>query len=173
MTLAERAILILAAVVAFLLQMFLAPHIAIGYAVPNFMVCICMVAAVVRARDFGYVLPFVMGLLFDLISGGPVGVMAFCLTAFSAGSAWFYDRANNDTSFMMLLTLAVGLFLVEIAYGTFNLLFGYAANPLEALVFRTLPCYLFDLVISVIGCLVVSRLSSGGATVQPEIKQLQ
>lgn len=168
----QRATIAIAAVVAVLLQVFLAPHLAIGYALPNFLVILCIVVAIRNPRFYSYLLPFILGLVFDVVSGGPIGAMAFSLTAFSAGAAWFYERANNDTVFMAVFNLAVGLLLIELCYGVFLLIFGYGSNPLEALWFRILPCFLYDLVLSVILFLIVSRIFKNDETSQPMINQL-
>ncbi len=124
------------------------------------------------SRHYNCLLPFILGLIYDVISGGPIGAMAFSLTAFSVGSAWFYERVDNDTVFMALLTIVVGLLLVECSYGIFLLLFGYGTNPFEAFAFRTLPCFLYDLVLSVVVYLIVNRFFRSDETSQPMISHL-
>lgn len=174
MALSGRIAIVVAAVVATFVQILLAPYISIGYAHPNFMVVTCLVVAVIRSERYGCVLPFVMGLLYDLLSGGPVGAMAFSLTAFSVGTAWFAERAGNSTAFMDMVMMAIGLLLVEMSYGMFIILFGYSANYVEAFAFHTLPCYLYDFILAAIGYLIVHRFAnSGSGTVQSEITQLQ
>lgn len=173
MQMQEQLVTIVAATVATLLQVFLAPHIGIGYAVPNFLLVLCLTLAVMRSSSYGPILPFVTGLLYDLFSGGPVGAMAFTLTACSSATAWFHSRAGNDTLFMSLVALAVGMFVTELVYGIVVMMFGYSANFIEAIAFRTLPCYLYDLVLAVITLLVVSRFSGREEVLQPEIKRLQ
>ena len=169
----DRMIIVAGAVVATLLQVLLAPHITIGYAVPNFMAAFCLALAIVRADAFGPVLPFVLGLLFDLMSGCPVGSMAFSLTAFSMVVAWTFQRANNDTVFMAIAVLLAGVLLVELAYGMFFLLFGYAASFIEALAYRIFPCFLYDAVLALLLYFLVARLLRREAPLQSEIRQLQ
>ena len=171
--LSDRIVVIAGAVIAFLLQVLLAPHIAIGFAFPNFMLAFCLAVAVARPGNFGPVLPFVMGLVFDLISGGPVGVMAFTLTALSMLEAWAIRRIGYDTVFMAVTVLVGGVFLTELVYGLFLLLFGFAMSFPEALVYRVLPCFLYDLVISVAVFLAAFRLlGRGGGPLRSEITQL-
>lgn len=160
------------AVAAVLLQVFLAPHIAIGSGVPAFPVVMCIVTAIMEPRFYSCVLPFALGLAFDLVSGGPLGAMAFSLTTFSVGAAWFYERVANDTVFMAVVNLAIGLLLIEMCYGVFLLLFGYGTNPFEAFALRTLPCFLYDLVLAVVLYLVINRFFRDDTTSQPMIKQL-
>lgn len=168
----QRATMVVGAVVAVLLQVLLAPHIAIGYGIPSFPVVLCIVAAIMNPRFYSCLLPFAMGLAFDLVSGGPLGAMAFSLTAFSMGAAWFYERVNNDTVFMAVVNLAIGLLLVELCYGIFLLFFGYGTNPFEAFALRILPCFLYDLVLAVALYLIINRFFREDTTSQPMIKQL-
>lgn len=144
---ADRAIVIAGAVIAVLLQVVLAPYISIGYAVPDFIAVFALLAAVTRPHSFGAVLPFVLGLAYDLLTGGPLGAMAFSLTAFSFLAARLFAALDNDTLFMPLALLALGLFLVELSYGMFLLLFGYNAGIAGALAYRIAPCFVYDLVL--------------------------
>lgn len=168
----QKATIVMGAVAAVLLQVFLAPHIAIGYALPNFMVVFCIVVAIMNPRFYHCLLPFVLGLVYDIVSGGPMGAMAFSLTAFSTVAAWFFERINNDTVFMAMINLAVGLLLIELCYGVFLLLFGYGTNPIEVMVLHVFPCFLYDLVLAIVLYLIASRFFKEDTTSQPMIKQL-
>ena len=168
----ERIIIVASAVITCLLQMFLAPHVAVGYAVPNFMAALCLAMAIVRAETLGPVLPFVLGLLYDLMSGGPVGAMAFSLTVFSMVASAVFQRANNDTVFMAVAVLLASVLLVELTYGMFYLLFGYSANFLEALAYRVFPCFVYDAVLALVIYLVLARFLRREAPLQSEIRQV-
>ena len=156
-TVGERVIMAIGALAAVALQVFVAPHIGVLGGIPNFVVVWAVLVAVTRPSRFGPVLPFVLGLAFDLFSGGPVGAMAFSLTAFSMGTALFLEHMNNDTRFMSIVALALGLVLVELSYGVFLLLFGYNAGLLEAVAYRVVPCFLYDLVVGLILSPVAAR----------------
>lgn len=162
----EHILIVIGAVVATALQIFVVPHIALfgGMAVPNIMVVFVMLVAVTRPTQFGPILPFVMGLLFDFFGGGPVGAMAFALTAFSMIISQFIARMNNDTSFVALVALALGLLLVELSYGVFLLLFGYPADLLGALAYRVVPCFIYDLFFGLVLYPLFARfLKTGGS----------
>lgn len=169
----DRIAIIVGAVIATILQFVLAPYIAILSAMPNFMVVFVLVVAVSRPHTFGAVLPFVMGLLYDLMSGGPVGAMAFSLTAFSQLVARLFSLFDNDTLFMPLSMMALGTFLVELSYGVFLMMFGYQAGLFEALAYRIVPCFLYDLVVSVIMYLLASRFFRQSGSVHHNITQLR
>lgn len=169
----ERIMVVVGAVVAVVLQLLIAPHIAIASAVPNFVVAYAVAIAVVRAHSSGCVLPFVLGLVFDLIGGGPVGAMAFSLTLLTFLLSRFVERVGNDSLFMQFAFIALGVLLVDLTYTVFLLLFGYGANLLEALAYRTVPCALYDLVLSLLLCLLARRLFQPAAAVRGDITQLR
>ena len=168
----ERIVVVAGAVVAFLLQVLVAPHIAIGYGVPNIVAVFCIVVSLVQPNIFKYVLPFVMGLVYDLLSGGPIGAMAFSLTASSAVVIWFFQRSNNDTLFMGMAAMLIGVFLVEFLHGIFILASGFSANLIDAFVYRMLPCFLYDAVLGAILYPIALRFLSSQAPLRSEITQL-
>ena len=161
-----------AAIVAVLLQVFIAPHIAIGYALPNFAAVLCLSAALVRYEFSNPAIPFVLGLVFDLVSGGPVGAMAFALTVLVTFETWLYEHLRNDTIFMAVAVLGICVLLTEMLYGMVFLLFGYASGALEAFVYRSLPCAVYDFVLALILYVVMSRFFTGETATRTEIKQL-
>ena len=129
----ERIFMIVGAVLAVLLQIILAPYIGLFGVVPNILVAYTLVVAVSSPQSFGCVMPFLLGLFFDLFTGGPVGAMAFSLMLFSVIAARVFDTVNNDTAFMPLFVLGAATLLVELSYGMFLMLFGYPAGLFEAI----------------------------------------
>ena len=169
----ERIVSVMGAVLALVFQVLLSPHISVGFAVPNFLLVWCMVVAVARAGSVGPILPFILGLLYDLISGGPVGAMAFTATAISTLASALFRRMNNDTVFIAVFVLLVGMFLAEFVYGMFFLMFGYAAGFLEAFVYRIFPCFIYDTILAVILYFASSRFMQPEAPFTSEIRHLQ
>lgn len=160
------------AVAAVLLQLVLAPNIAIFGAVPNFMLAFVLVLAIVRGEQAGCALPFVLGMLFDLIGGGPVGAMAFLLVLASFAVSRVFSVINNDTLFMPLTVLVVATLLVEAFYGVFLIWFGYDVSALRAFLYRGLPCALYDSVIGLLLYPLAMRFMSGQSQ-QPGMNQLR
>ena len=169
----DRIAVVVGAVLAVILQIALAPYIAVFSAAPNFIAVFTLVVAVSRPHAFGAVLPFALGLLYDLVTGGPVGVMAFSLTAFSYLIARLFASLENDTLFMPIAMMALGLFLVELSYGMFLMLFGYNAGLLEALAYRVAPCFVYDMVIAVILYLLTTRFFRQSGSIHHDITQLR
>lgn len=143
----ERIIVIIGAVAAVLLQIVVAPHIVILSGMPNVIAVFVLLMSVVRPAQASPVMAFALGLVYDFFCGGPVGSMAFCLTAFSTALSAFLVRSGNDSAFMAILALAVGLLLVEFSYGLFLLMFGFRAGLLDAIAYRVVPCFVYDLVL--------------------------
>ena len=76
-----------AVVVAALLQAGLAPYMAIGGVVPNFLLLVVVTLALVEGPAAGCSVGFACGLIFDLLGPGPVGPMVLVLsvTGYLAG----------------------------------------------------------------------------------------
>lgn len=173
MTMQDRIMVAVGAVVAVLLQIAIAPHIMLFGAIPDFIAVYALVVAILRARVAGSVLPFLLGLFYDLFTGGPVGAMAFSLTLVSFAVSFFFANMDNDTAFMPIVTLAAGAFLVELVYASFLLLFGYPAGLLEAFAYRILPCTAYDIVVGVLMFLLLRRLFAPSVQVRSDITQLR
>ncbi len=72
---------------ALVLQVMLAPHIAIGNVIPNVLLLVVITLSFVEGPSAGAVAGFVAGLLLDFLSTGPVGAWALVLsiTGYTAG----------------------------------------------------------------------------------------
>ena len=105
---------VIGAVIAVLLQITVAPAITLFEAVPNFIVAFCIVRAVATPASSGSVMPLVLGLLFDLMGGGPVGGMAFVLVLVTFLASRLFMALNNDTLFMPVAIMLACIMLVEV-----------------------------------------------------------
>lgn len=131
-------------IVAILLQLVIAPVFANISAQPNFLIAFALTLAIVRPDKSNTVLPFFLGLLFDLMGEGPVGAMAFLLVLFCFIAARSFSVLDNNTVFMPLVVLVASVFLIELIYAAIMLSFGVSAGFLDAFLYRALPCALFD-----------------------------
>ncbi len=138
------------AVIAVLAQIIIAPNIAILAAVPNFLAAYVLVVAIVRPTNASLVLAFVLGLLFDLLGYGPVGSMALLLVIAAFAASRAFTVLNNDTLFMPLVILVVSMLAIEMFYALILVGFGFSAGMVDALVYRALPCALYDCVIALV-----------------------
>ncbi|MCD8316170.1 MAG: rod shape-determining protein MreD [Eggerthellaceae bacterium] len=163
----ERLRLFIGCVIAILLQVFLAPIITISSIVPNFIMAFCIVATIPRGDASGVVLPFVMGLIYDFIGGGPVGAMAFLLVLVTFAASRVYMNMSNDTLFVMLAFLVVCVFVTEFAYGIVMLICGLDASLGQVLLYRCLPCSLYDCVIVLIMYPIAARFLFAPSPLEP------
>ena len=169
----ERIFTVVGALVALLLQVVLAPYIPVFSAIPNFIVAYTCALAIARSHSFGPVMPFVLGLLFDIVGGGPIGAMAFSLTLFSSVASRVFSGASNDTVFMAGAFVALAVLLVDLSYGVFLLLFGYNASLFEVIAYRIFPCFVYDVILSIIVFFVVHRFVQPTVATRTDITQLR
>lgn len=158
-------VLLVGALVAVVLQIILAPNIAIFSAMPNFLLAYVMIVAILRPDTrAALVLAFVLGLLYDLMSHTPVGSMAFLLVLFAFLASRVFSVLDNDSVFMPILIYCVAALIIEVLYAVFMLVFGVSAGVVEVLVYRALPCAIYDCVIGLILYPLMTRLFAGGNT---------
>lgn len=155
-----RIMKIVGAIICVLLQIILAPYITIGFAMPNFILAFVLVCALLEPSNPDYILPFVLGLIFDLISAGTIGALTFVCVLFTFVLSKLFILINNDTLFIPLALLALGCFCSEIAYGFLLILCGMDVSFLEAFMYRMLPCGLYDTVICLIAYPILLRVLS-------------
>lgn len=146
----ETVTAVIGGIIAVLLQIIVAPAIALFAAVPNFIVAFCVVRAVATPGYAGAVLPFVCGLVFDLMGGGPVGGMALVLVLVTFLASRLYTALDNDTLFMPVAILLASTVLVEVLYGIVVVASGAGVPFGEAFLYRTLPCMLYDCIIGLL-----------------------
>ena len=158
----ESVLLAVGAVVAVVLQIVLAPNVAILGAMPNFALVYMATSAMLAKRDMVVVVAFCCGLALDLIGTYTVGVYAglFVVAAFAAmRSAAFFGSDTLGATFVISMACSL---LVEVLGGGF-----YASNSgisiASALLNRALPCALYDCAMVFIVLPVLSRLFASAA----------
>lgn len=159
----ESIIVAVGAVIAMLLQIVVAPNIALFSAQPNFLLAYVLVVAIVRPQEAGPVLPFVLGLVCDLLGAGPLGGFAFLFVIVSFVSSRAFSVLDNDTLFMPLTIFVIATFVVEMLYGALLIALGLSASPVDAFLYRALPCTLYDCVIGLVLYPIIARLLANGA----------
>ncbi len=165
--------MIVGSLVVIVLQLFLAPYIRVFAAVPNFLVAFTLAVAVVRPTSFSCILPFVLGLVFDFVGGGPVGAMAFTLTLVSTLASRLFQHVDNDSLFMAFAVMAASALLVEALYAVFILVLGSSVSFVDAFAYRVLPCFVYNVVISFIAYPIVARFARPRGALRAELTQLR
>lgn len=154
---AVRVVQVVGSVVAVLLQVAVAPNIQILNAMPNFVLCWVIALAVANARHVGYVLPFLLGIAYDLVGSGPVGSMAFVCVAATFVASVLQRIFDNETIFIPIVIVVGVCFVFEVAYALLMTAFALDVGLLESLVSVALPCAAYDIVLAVIVYLLVQR----------------
>lgn len=152
---------VVGAVAVVLLQMLLAPAITIAVATPNLILAYVLVVALVCPERDTVVFAFVMGLIYDLLGSGPVGAMALVCIAFSFALSRLQRVLHNDTLFVPLVLLIAGVFLADISYGILQIACGVDVGFLNSLIYRSLPCAVYDTVIAVVLFPLAVRIAAG------------
>jgi rod shape-determining protein MreD len=131
------------ALVAFLLQLMVAPNIAILDAVPNFVLGFVILNAMRCGSVRSTLLGFLLGLLYDLIAQGPLGIMSFvgALVGYGAGSLGrdLVSQAWPVRALALLLAALVG----ELLHAALLALLGYDPDFLLSLGMRVVPGALY------------------------------
>ena len=169
----EGVVIAVGAVVALLLQIVVAPNIALFSAQPNFLLAYVLVVAIARPLDAGPVLPFALGLVCDLLGSGPVGGYAFLFVIVSFIASRAFSVLDNDTLFMPLVIFVAATVLVEALYAAFLLALGFDASALDVFLYRALPCALYDCVIGLVLYPLAARVLAGAAPAQPGTPRLR
>ena len=155
---------VIGALIAIILQIVVAPNVNVLSAAPNFILCYVVAIAVGNARNVGYVLPFVCGLVYDIAGSGPVGAMAFVCVAVTFAASLAFQAFDNETLFIPVAIIIASCFLANIAYGILMIACGVDVGLLDALRCVCLPCGLYDTVLSLIAYPLVLRFALKGKT---------
>lgn len=149
-------------IVCLVFQLALAPNISLGNGHANFALVFAAVVALTTGGGTGVVCGFLAGLIFDLSSTGPIGLMAFLLTAMAYPLGMeVRDRLAED-AYMTYLPVAVACLIVSFVYNLAMLLVGEASSVLDLIVFRTLPTALLTFVAYIPFALVLGHTRRAG-----------
>ncbi|MEG0505181.1 MAG: rod shape-determining protein MreD, partial [Raoultibacter sp.] len=158
----DSVAVLIGAFIAVIAQVVIAPNIAIFAAFPNFLAAYVLVIAIVRPTNSVLVLAFVLGLLYDFLGFGPVGAMSFLLVLAAFAASRIFSYLNNDTLFMPLVILVVSMVIVEVFYAVFLIGLGLSSGVMDALLYRALPCALYDCVIALVLYPLATHFIAGG-----------
>jgi rod shape-determining protein MreD len=133
-----------AILVAALLQVALAPYMAIGGVVPNFLLIVVVTLALVEGPTAGASAGFAAGLIFDLLGSGPVGPMALvlCVTGYMAGL--LHEHMFAEGWLLPLTVLAIASLASSLAYGLILDILGVGGPFLITFVTKMLPEAIYD-----------------------------
>lgn len=138
---------LISAVVVVLLQIIVAPLIAIYSVVPNFIVAFVIVLSIVRRADTTYLYAFVMGVISDLLSMVPFGLTPLLLLIISFALSRVFELLDKSSFAMVMVSCAVALLFYELVVVVVQLVLGYPAAFFDMIAARALPATVFNLIL--------------------------
>jgi rod shape-determining protein MreD len=148
------------AIVCLVLQLTVAPNIALGNGHINFALVFAGVVALTRGGRIGVICGFVAGMVFDLLGTGPMGVMSMLLTIASyLMGIEVRNRLAEDLSGSMIVYVmsAVGVCLL---HNLTMFLVGQATDLVDVLFLRSLPSALLSILAFLPFAYLISRSGS-------------
>ena len=129
---------------AALLQVGLAPYIAIAGVVPNVLQLVVVTLALVEGPAAGATAGFAAGLLFDLVGAGPVGPMVLVLTVTGYMAGLLHENMFAEGWLLPLTVLAIASLASALAYGLLLDILGAGGPFFSAFFLKMLPEALYD-----------------------------
>lgn len=129
---------------AILLQVGVAPYIAIGGVVPNFLLLATISLALVEGPTYGAISGFACGLAFDLLSTAPVGPMTLVLSATGFIAGLLEANVFAEGWLLPLTVLAIASLATELAYGIVLDVLGQGGPFFPSLIRIVLPGAIYD-----------------------------
>jgi rod shape-determining protein MreD len=157
-----RGLLIRVALVCLLVQLVLVPYVGIGSGRANMALVFAGLVSLLMGGRVAVLCGFAAGLVYDLSTTGPMGLMSLLLTI----SSYFLGRESRnrltDTATGSLATFGIHAALVTIAYHVIMVSLGQASDLPGLLVGRMLPSLVLTL-LAYIPCVVVVQRVSGNS----------
>lgn len=132
--------------ICLLLQLVVAPNVPMGSGVANFALVFAGVVALASGGRRGVLCGFFGGLLYDMLTTGPIGLMALLLTVFSFLLGSEERNRFADGLVSSLSTYGISSFVVLLVYHLTMLLLGVSEGFVDALMLRTLPTFALSFV---------------------------
>ncbi len=148
---------IAALLLGFVLQVALAPYLAIGGIVPNFLLLVVVTLALVEGSGWGCASGFVAGLLFDLIGSGPVGPMALVLAVVGYAAGALQANLFAEGWLLPLTVLGIASITAGLAYGLILALVGEASGLWHTFWSVMLPEALYNVALGLLTYPVLAR----------------
>lgn len=137
---------IIACVVVLVLHVVVTPALAISLIRPNALLAFAAVISIVRPNNVSLVASFILGLLGGMLSSYPVGLMAATAVVISFILCRVFSVVDNSSLFMVVASIAIAMLIGEVLYGFMLTKTGLNVSFLSLLIYRILPCALYDCV---------------------------
>ncbi|MDR2196752.1 MAG: rod shape-determining protein MreD [Coriobacteriales bacterium] len=158
--LTSKAFLPVCAVVAVMLQIILAPNIAIRGVVPNLILVVVVLVAMRSEVLPATVAGFLLGLVFDLVTAGPVGGMSLIMALLAYSASSLKKDLFEGNWVAQVLMLLVAAFAGELLHNALYSIIGYDRDFFASLLLRALPGALYDSLFGLILFPLLQRFTS-------------
>lgn len=148
----------LALTAAVVLQVALAPQIAVFGVVPNFIFLVVVTLALVEGPVAGGLSGFVGGLLFDLLGTSVVGPYALVLTLVGYVAGMLSANLFAEGWLLPVTVVAVASLITEVAYGIVLAVLGVGAPFWSSVLTLMIPSALYHTVLAVLAYPWLARL---------------
>lgn len=165
---------VVGALVALVLYVVVTPAITIGPIRPNALLAFAAVLSIVRPNNVSMVVAFTLGLLGGMLSSYPVGLMAAVMVVISFALTRVFSVLDNGSVFMVVVCIAASMLLGEMLYGFLLVNNGMSVSFLSLLIYRIVPCALYDCVFAfILYPLVLRFVGPGTSATQIPVAQLR
>jgi rod shape-determining protein MreD len=141
---------VIGSLIAFLLQVMIAPNIAILDVVPNFILGFVVLNAMFCNNIRSPLTGFLLGLLYDFTAQGPLGIMALVLAALGYGVSSLNKELFASGWLIQAFLLLVAAFFGELLHAALLSITGYDPDFLLSVGMRVIPGALYDAVFGLI-----------------------
>jgi rod shape-determining protein MreD len=147
----NRAVPTIAALIAIsILQVALAPYLAIGSIVPNLLLLLVVTLALVEGPNWGCAAGFIAGLMFDIVGTGPIGPMALVLAGVGYATGALEAHIFAEGWLLPLTVLGVTSLIAEFSYGLVLAVLGQASGGWHTFISVMLPEALYNVALGLL-----------------------
>jgi rod shape-determining protein MreD len=147
-----------ALVVGIILQIAIAPHLALFGVVPNFIFLVVVTIALTQGPVAGGVSGLVGGLVFDLLGNGAVGPYALVLTIVGYAAGMLSANMFAEGWLLPVTVVAVASLTAEVAHGIVLAILGSGISFWGSLLTVMLPAAVYHTALAVLAYPLLARL---------------
>jgi rod shape-determining protein MreD len=151
---------VVGSLIAFLLQVLIAPNIVILGVVPNFTLCFVVLNAMSCGAVRSSLTGFILGLAYDLVTQGPLGAMSFVLALVGYSVSSLNKELFSGSWQMQAFFLLIAAFCGELLNAALLSIVGYDSDFILSVGMRVVPGALYDALFGLIVFPLIQRLGN-------------